>query len=69
MALFRYSGPLSGATLSEPGGTSREVMFFPGAAIDLPADNQYIRDLVEQGYLTPIQPPVQAETRPSRARK
>ena len=47
---YRYSGPLSGVTLND----GREVMLHTGADISLPADNDYVKALVAQKFLTEI---------------
>lgn len=48
---YRYSGPLSGVTLDD----GREVMLHPSSEIPLPADNDYVKTLVAQGFLTEVQ--------------
>ncbi|WP_298438062.1 hypothetical protein [Geobacter sp.] len=47
---YRYGGPLSGVTLDD----GREVMLHPGAEVLLPADNDYVKTLVAQGFLTEV---------------
>jgi len=70
---YRYSGPLSGVTLApspDSGGADavgREVMLHPGSDIPLPADNDYVKTLVAQGFLTEVQteePPAQEPPKP-----
>jgi len=57
---YRYSGPLSGVTLApspDSGGADavgREVMLHPNSEVPLPADNDYVKTLVAQGFLTEI---------------
>lgn len=51
---FTYYGPSSGVTLETPEG-SKEYLFFNGKDYDLPADNEYVKDLVAQDYLKPAQ--------------
>lgn len=60
---YRYSGPLSGVTLDD----GREVMLHPGSEIPLPADNDYVKTLVAQRFLTEVQAeeaPVQEPPKP-----
>jgi hypothetical protein len=47
---YRYSGPLSGVTLND----GREVMLHTGAEVLLPADNDYVKAMVAQKFLTEI---------------
>lgn len=51
---FRYSGPMSGMTLTD--GT--EVMLIPNKVVELPADNPHVAALVARGHLTeePVTP-------------
>lgn len=59
MASYTYSGPPSGATLSN----GREVLFYDGKSYDLPADNEYVQSLVAQKRLAPTKTPAnQAKT-------
>lgn len=53
MTLYRYSGPPSGATID-----GKEVLLHPGADVELPADNDYVRTLVALGHLTEVSKPV-----------
>lgn len=46
---YVYSGPLSGVTLKD--GT--EVLLHPGAAVELPEDNRYVKTLRARGHLRP----------------
>lgn len=48
MTEYIYTGPLSGVTLRGVG----EIMLIPGAAVSLPADNDYTRRLIKRGWLT-----------------
>lgn len=58
MASYTYSGPPSGATLSN----GREVLFYDGKSYDLPADNEYVQALLEQKRLAPAKAiPVKAK--------
>lgn len=45
--LYRYSGPLTALTLPD----GREVVLAPGAAVELPEDNQAIATLAALGRL------------------
>ncbi|WP_029009392.1 hypothetical protein [Azospirillum halopraeferens] len=60
MTLYRYSGPPSGATVD-----GKEVLLHPGADVDLPRDNDYVRTLVALGHLAPV--PVSAGSGTDRA--
>lgn len=60
MANFKYSGPLTGLTTSK--GCS---ILFPGATVDLPANDPIVGDLVECKRLTEI-PDEPVPTRASR---
>ncbi len=53
---FRYSGPLSGATLTD-GEKSQEVMLYPDTEVDLPETHEYVQTLLALGYLTPVAQP------------
>ncbi|HWO57683.1 MAG TPA: hypothetical protein VNN55_08975 [bacterium] len=57
MKRFRYQGPVASVTL--PGGL--DVNFHPGAEVDLPEDNDYIRTLVAKGFLLPLPAPKVAQ--------
>jgi len=52
--MYIYNGPLSGVTLKD-GEKAKEVMLFPGKEIDLPETNEYVKRLVAQGYLKPVE--------------
>ena len=49
--LYKYTGPLSGVTLSD--GT--EIMLHPGKDVDLPEDEAYVKTLKARGYIKPAQ--------------
>lgn len=63
MTLYRYSGPPSGATVD-----GKEVLLHPGADVELPADNDYVRTLVALGHLTEV-PAKPAAPAPARKAK
>lgn len=45
---YQYAGPPTGVTLPD----GREALLWPGAAVVLPEDNDYVKTLVELGRLT-----------------
>lgn len=51
VARFKYTGPLSGATLNVD-GAPQEVMLFPDTEVDLPEEHEYVQTLKALGYLT-----------------
>lgn len=51
---YTYRGPQSGVTLKTEGAPNREVLFFDGLPVSVPADHPYIKRLVAQHYLTAI---------------
>ena len=50
MKAYRYSGPASGGTLSD--GT--EILLWPGKAVSLPEEHDYVKVLVALKHLTPV---------------
>ena len=50
MKAYRYSGPASGVTLSD--GT--EILLWPGQAVSLPEEHDYVKVLVALKHLTPV---------------
>ena len=50
MKEYRYSGPASGVTLSD--GT--EILLWPGKAVSLPEEHDYVKVLVALKHLTPV---------------
>ena len=53
---FKYTGPLSGATLTGD-GEPKEVMLYPDTEVDLPETHEYVQTLLALGYLTPVAQP------------
>ena len=52
MAQFKYTHTIKSAfTLSD----GKDYSLFEGETYELPADNEHIKALVSQGYLTPIE--------------
>jgi hypothetical protein len=52
MAQFKYTHSIKSAfTLSD----GKDYSLFEGETYELPADNEHIKSLVAQGYLTPIE--------------
>ncbi len=54
---YRYSGPLSAATLPD----GREVMLHPGQSVMLPEDNGYVATLVALGRLVVMTEPIPSQ--------
>ena len=54
---YRYKGPLNGVTLApgKAGDKPREIMLYPDTEVALPADNAYVKTLVAQGRLIPVE--------------
>lgn len=53
MAQFKYNSSVTSAfTLSN----GNDYHLFKGGVYELPADNEHIKALVDQGYLTPVEP-------------
>lgn len=61
MKTYRYSGPMSAATLPD----GRDVVLYPGQTIELPEDNAWVQTLAALGHLTEQAAPA----RPARAAK
>jgi hypothetical protein len=61
MKRYRYSGPVSGATLRTK-TQDLHVRLSPGAEVELPDDHSYVRGLVARGHLVELAP----EPKPSR---
>lgn len=53
MKRYRYSGPVSGATL-RLGEQVLHVRLSPGAEVELPDDHVYVRGLVARGHLAEL---------------
>lgn len=47
---YKYSGPVSGATLSD----GREVMLLPGKEVELAPNCAYTKTLLALGHLVPV---------------
>jgi hypothetical protein len=47
---YQYKGPMSGVTLAD--GT--EVLLHDGQTVELPAEHEYTKTLLELGRLTPL---------------
>lgn len=62
---FTYHGPASGVSLETAEGL-KEYLFFNGKAYDLPADNEYVKDLVAQDYLKPAPAKPKADKAPAK---
>ncbi|MDI1471927.1 putative cytoplasmic protein [Thermodesulfovibrio sp. N1] len=50
MAKYVYQGPPSGVTLND----GKEALLFPGAEIELPEENDYVKTLIAIGYLKEV---------------
>lgn len=51
---YTYHGPQSGATLKD-GKEALEVLFFNGRGYELPESHPYVKSLVAQKYLKPVE--------------
>lgn len=65
---YTYDGPVSGATIpfgSTAEGTPdvRDVQLHPGFDVELPADDDHVKALVELGYLKAATPAAKADTK------
>ncbi|KFK91715.1 MULTISPECIES: hypothetical protein [unclassified Serratia (in: enterobacteria)] len=47
---YLYCGPASGVTLAD----GAEVLLWPGKAVALPEDHEYVKTLVALDYLKPL---------------
>jgi hypothetical protein len=52
---FVYRGPTSGLTLVVEDGSALETMLFDGEIVSLPAENEHVKTLVAQDFLTPVE--------------
>lgn len=62
MKTYRYSGPMSAATLPD----GRDVVLYPGQTVELPEDNAWVQTLAALGHL--VEQPA-APVRPARTAK
>lgn len=53
MTKYRYSGPVSGVTLSVD-GQDQEVMLHPETDVDLPTEHEFTKTLLARRHLTPV---------------
>ncbi len=53
MAQFKYNHPTTSAFTLHDGN---DYHLFQGGVYELPAENEHIKALVDQGYLTPVEP-------------
>ena len=56
MKSYQYQGPPSGATITAEDGDPQEVLFWKGAIVQLPEDNNYVKTLIALGHLVPYKP-------------
>lgn len=52
MALFTFKHDISSAFTLNDG---KDYALFPGGTYELPADNEHIASLIDQGYLVPVE--------------
>ncbi len=58
LATFRYVGPTNSSFTLPPeteGGPTRDVLLYRGREVDLPPDNEYVKGLVFQKFLIPVE--------------
>ncbi len=58
MALFEYCGPCNSSFTLPPeteGGQTTDVLLYVGSQVELPPENEYVKGLVFQGYLKPVE--------------
>jgi len=51
---YEYCGPVNSSFTLPPeteGGETRDVLLWIGKEVELPAENEYVKSLVAQGYL------------------
>ncbi|HIK42158.1 hypothetical protein [Thermoleptolyngbya sp. M55_K2018_002] len=61
MAKYFYTGPLSAVTLpSGPEETPKTVLLHPNTTVELPADWDYTKTLLEFKILSPVAEPASA---------
>lgn len=56
LAKYTYHGPVTGSTVTI--GTEQvDLRLFPGREVEAPAEDPYVRDLIELGHLKPVGEP------------
>lgn len=57
LATFEYCGPCNSSFTLPPeteGGQTTDVLLYIGKPVELPAENEYVKSLLFQGYLKPV---------------
>lgn len=57
---YEYYGPANSSFTLPPeteGGETRDVLLWIGKEVELPAENEYVKSLVAQGYLKLVSKP------------
>ena len=66
---YTYHGPGASVTLDDGTPKGRDITFHDGKTYDLPPENNYVKCLVELGYLKPVETTKKPASKPAKNTK